>query len=267
MPRLPTVIPFHVGTSGWGYPQWKEGFYGNVASKDWLARFAAQFDTVEINNSFYRLPSTAALTKWHDAVPDDFRFSVKAWRQITHDKKLRDVQDDTLFFLGRLQALKKKLGPVLFQLPPGLRLDEALLRDFLQGLPRGLRYAVEFRLPEWRTDTVLAMLAEHDCAFVCSLNGRETPDVPATASWGYMRLHGPERFRGKYTPEYLQTCADWLREQSFKQAFVYFNNTIHDLDALINARDMNVMLNGWNRARPFFIEASKAQFDLLARTE
>jgi len=217
----------HIGTSGWHYKHWLGTFYpaGTKASEQ-LGLYTQLFKTVEINNTFYRVPSKETFSKWADAVPDDFIYVVKANRLITHFKKLSNTSDDVHSFLDNASALGTKLGPILFQLPPGLKIDTVLLEDFLKHLPKGYRYAFEFRNHTWYDEAVYQLLDEYKCAFcIYQLAGHLSP-IMATGNFVYLRLHGPGgKYQGSYSDEQLTywagKCCEWLKE---KDVYVYFDN-------------------------------------------
>ena len=218
----------HVGTSGWCYGHWREAFYpAGMAAREWLAYYAARLDTVEVNSSFYRLPAPATLRAWGAVVPADFIFSVKASRFITHLKKLRDPAATLPPFLARVDALKPRLGPILFQLPPRWRLDLDRLRGFLARLPEGFRYAFEFRDPSWWTEAVYEVLGSRGAAFcIHQLAGARAPGV-VTCDFVYVRLHGPEAaYRGRYDEASLAAWADACREWAARglKVYCYFDN-------------------------------------------
>lgn len=136
----------YIGTSGWDYPQWRSQFYpDDLAREHWLAHYAQQFRTLEINHSFYQLPEKATLAQWRTQVPEGFRFAIKANRYITHNKKLKDPQEPVAKFMDRVVALEDTLGPILFQLPPRWHCNVDRLQQFLQALPEGFEYSFEFR--------------------------------------------------------------------------------------------------------------------------
>src|SRR5947209_1681328 len=148
-----------IGTSGWHYKHWCGPFYPKKCpSSQWFELYARVFDTVEVNNTFYRLPTEDALRNWHDAAPRKFCFSVKASRFITHIKRLRDPDNAISLFFSRVELLRSKLGPILFQLPPRWHVDPGRLADFLPALPRGHRYVFEFRDESWNTPTIFDLL-------------------------------------------------------------------------------------------------------------
>lgn len=219
-----------IGTSGWIYPHWVGDFYPRtVRAKDRFAHYAATFDTVEINGSFYRLPSEKAVAAWAAQAPPGFLYAWKASRYITHNKKLKDCADSVELVFGRMDPLGEAFGPVLFQLPPQLRLDPPRLADFLALLPKGRRCTFEFRHPSWYVDAVFALLAEHDAA-LCVSDHHDAPSPwEATASFVYVRGHGPGgRYFGRYSRRDLDRwaarIADWRSEG--RDGFVYFDNDI-----------------------------------------
>jgi uncharacterized protein YecE (DUF72 family) len=218
----------HVGTSGWHYDHWRGSFYPKgLASAEWLSYYAGRLSTVEVNNSFYQLPEAETLRSWRSVTPPGFLFTVKASRYITHMKKLKEADESVASFLGRMDELSGKLGPILFQLPPNWHVNLERLRSFLVPLPEGYRYAFEFRDPSWFGDQVYAMLAAHDAAFcIYELGGQVSPKE-VTADWVYVRLHGPDgAYQGKYDAE---TLAGWMDAFSTwmgqgKEVYCYFDN-------------------------------------------
>jgi uncharacterized protein YecE (DUF72 family) len=182
------------GTSGWSYPSWKPGFYpAKLAAAKFLQHYSTRLNTVEVNYTFRHYASEKTQQGWCAATPEGFRFSVKAHQRITHIKKLRDAGEDARSFLTGLQPLSEagKLGCVLFQLPPFLKADAALLRDFLQALPTG-RFSFEFRHASWFTDEIFALLKEKGAALcVAESEKLQTPDV-VTADFCYYRMRKPE---------------------------------------------------------------------------
>jgi len=213
----------HVGTSGYSYAEWKGTFYpeGMPAAK-MLAFYAGQFGTVEINNTFYRMPEAKMLAKWTTQVPRDFSFVLKAPQRITHQKKLAGAADDVRFLFEAAEALGDQLGPVLFQLPPFARKDAAKLHDFVEGLPATKRIAFEFRHASWCDDEIYKILRDRDIA-ICLADTDEVTDrdalVVPTASWGYLRLR-----RTEYTRADLQESAARITKQSWSDAYVFFKH-------------------------------------------
>jgi len=220
---------YWIGTSGWSYANWRGPFYppGSEA-RDWLAFYAQHLRSVEINTTFYRLPRPAMLAAWHANTPPSFLFAIKAWRVITHFRRLRECDAALASFLGATAPLAEKAGPVLFQLPPRFARDAARLSDFLAQLPRGRRFTFEFRDPSWHDDSVYDVLAEHNAAFCpFELAALAAPRV-VTADFIYLRLHGrTARYRGAYTQAALADWAAWLSENmaAGRDVYVFFDNT------------------------------------------
>lgn len=220
----------HVGCSGWQYKHWKGDFYSaELPQTQWLEYYASVFDTVEINNSFYRLPETATFARWAARVPARFVFAVKASRYLTHMKKLKDPDEPIERLFGRMRALSGHLGPVLYQLPPGFRADVPRLEHFLQALPRDARHVIEFRDPSWYVDEVFRLMERHRVALCLhDMRGSATARL-RVGPLVYVRFHGPtERYQGGYSVERLQSWAEWLsgplREGT--DVYAYFNNDV-----------------------------------------
>jgi uncharacterized protein YecE (DUF72 family) len=219
-----------VGTSGWSYRHWRDIFYPpGLPQCRWLEHYAEEFDTVELNASFYRLPPEKTWSGWRDRTPDRFRFAVKAPRSITHRRKLADCAEQMDRFLSRVALLGDRAGPILVQLPPNWSCDLAVLRDFLALLPPQWRFAFEFRDRTWLCDEVYSLLAARGAAVV-RVSAPRFPDAEAdTAAFKYVRMHGEEKlYASEYSEESLaawaETVAEWL--QAGKAAFVYFNNDV-----------------------------------------
>ena len=218
----------HIGTSGWHYKHWKGRFYpADLPASRMLDWYAKHFHTVEINNSFYKLPTEAALESWRDTTPAGFLFAVKGSRFLTHMKKLKDPEEGVARFMQRVAALGPKLGPVLFQLPPFWEVNAARLEEFLRALPRGREYAFELRNPTWHTPEISAALARHNAAFcIWELAGARSP-VEVTADWTYIRLHGPGGpYQGSYDRHTLQDWAARIRQwrRRLRAVYLYFDN-------------------------------------------
>ena len=218
-----------VGTSGWIYRHWRGVFYPpKLRIKDWFAHYAQSFDTVEINNSFYRLPSEKAFAAWARQAPPNFLYAVKASRFLTHMKKLKDPEGPLELILGRARLLGAHLGPVLYQLPPYWHCDVARLRSFLALLPTDLIHVFEFRDPTWYTDAVRDALTEHSVCFcIHDLRGAPCPEW-ITGPAVYVRFHGPtERaYAGAYPPAHLRRWAKRIGGylEAGRNVFAYFNN-------------------------------------------
>jgi uncharacterized protein YecE (DUF72 family) len=218
-----------VGCSGWQYKHWKGDFYpARLPQTRWLEYYAARFDTVEINNSFYRLPSEQAFASWRDRAPGRFCYAVKASRFLTHMKKLKDPAAPLELFFSHAQHLRPALGPVLYQLPPHWPLNLERLREFVAMLPRGQRHAIEFREPSWYDRKVFEALQAHDVGLCLhDMAGSESPRL-RTAPFVYVRFHGPSRYAGTYPDAALRPWAEWLAAQQREGAdvYAYFNNDI-----------------------------------------
>jgi uncharacterized protein YecE (DUF72 family) len=214
----------YVGTSGWQYDAWKEPFYDGAPKRTWLELYASRFPVVEVNNSFYQLPKEETFDRWKAETPAGFGFAVKASRYITHIRRLRDCEEPVKLFWSRATRLGDKLGPVLFQFPPNLRVDAGLLRDFLSLLPREMRPAFEFRHDSWRIDEVSAVLDGAGAAWV--LADRPGWQVPLlmTGGWSYVRFHQGRALHPGYTRRKLQTWADRIAGLEARDVFAFFNN-------------------------------------------
>jgi uncharacterized protein YecE (DUF72 family) len=212
----------HVGTSGYNYPEWKGSFYPpDLAAARMLPYYAERFSTVEINYTFYRMPTAKLVSGWAAQVPGDFRFTLKAPRRITHDRKLRDVGDPVRAFCEAAAELGPRLGALLFQLPPTFKRDVAVLDDFLAVLPPRVCGAFEFRHDSWLVDEVFDRLRAHNLALcIADSETRSTP-VIATADYAYLRL----RDEG-YTERHIGEWAIKIRELEgrCKDVFVYFKH-------------------------------------------
>ncbi len=235
-----------VGTSGWNYPHWRGVFYPrDLPSSAWLSYYAQRFATVEINNTFYRLPETRTWAAWRHAVPGMFTFAVKASRFITHIKRLRLSRGPVGRMLSRARSLGRTLGPILFQLPPNFECEEERLAVFLHGLLPGHRYVMEFRHESWHRESVYRLLRRHRVACCVSYG----PDIPLrlvrTAPFVYVRLHGPEGIgAGRYSEAALRSWAREIRDLGGgRTAYAYFNNDERGY-APENARQLIDLLAG-----------------------
>lgn len=225
---MPRQSHIHIGASGWHYGHWVGPFYPpSLKPKDFLSFYGQKFHSVEINNSFYKLPEQAALEAWKETTPPGFIFAAKASRYITHMKKLQDPEQSTARFLERIQVLGDKLGPILFQLPPRWSCNLPRLQSFLAALPRTCRYAFEFRDSSWINARTCQALAERGAAFcIFEIAGYLSPRE-VTADFVYIRLHGPGgAYQGSYD---TRTLAGWARTigawaAQGKEVFCYFDN-------------------------------------------
>jgi uncharacterized protein YecE (DUF72 family) len=209
-----------VGTSGWSYKHWKGTFYpADLPADDMLQYYATRLPTVEINNSFYRIPKEKVLLDWASQVPPEFRFVLKASRRITHINRLKNEDGSLGYFLQTANVLGERLGPTLFQCPPSLRKDLDRLREFLALIPRTWRAALEFRHESWFTDEVYDALREHEVSLVSVDEDEGTTPLITTAGWGYLRLR-----RSGYTEADLRAWADRIRGEPWSEAFVFLKH-------------------------------------------
>jgi uncharacterized protein YecE (DUF72 family) len=214
-------IRLRAGTSGYSYKEWKGPFYPEkLKAADMLAFYAERLSAVEINNSFYRMPKKSVLENWAEQVDDDFRFSIKASRRITHFKRLKETREETTYLLGNLDVLGDRLGVVLFQLPPNLKCDLDRLDAFLELLPEGLPVAFEFRHESWQDAAVHERLCARNFATVIvDSEDTDPPELVKTADWGYLRLRRPNYDRA--------ALANWAREIAhcgWSEALVFFKH-------------------------------------------
>lgn len=236
----------HVGCSGWVYRHWRGIFYPEgLPQKRWFEHYANDFDTVEINASFYRLPLASTFEGWREKAPPGFRYAVKVNRFITHMKKLLECEEETDRFIALARPLREKLGPLLYQLPPSLHKNVERLDAFLSRLPGDLMHVVEFRHNSWYDQEVLALLDRHNVGFVAhDLRGLISPRW-ASGRTAYVRFHGTSgRYHGRYGVEILKDWANWCREQrdQGRSVWCYFNNDIRG-HALDDARDLKALLS------------------------
>jgi uncharacterized protein YecE (DUF72 family) len=219
---------YYVGCSGWHYEHWRGLCYPEGLPKSkWLSFYAQQFDTVELNNSFYRLPSEKAFDTWRESTPDNFIFAVKVSRFITHIKRLKNLGSAVENFLSRADLLKEKLGPLLYQLPPSMKRNDELLQNFLSTLPSEYQHVIEFRHESWIDERVFDVLRRHNVGLcVFDMPGFVCPLV-ATSDFAYIRFHGSE---GLYSSSYSnEELTEWAKRiarlgQSIKASYIYFNN-------------------------------------------
>jgi uncharacterized protein YecE (DUF72 family) len=208
------------GTSGYAYKEWKGNFYPeDLPNAGMLAYYAGRLPTVEINNTFYRLPSQGVLLQWAEQVPQDFAFVLKASRRITHQKRLKNAAEPLEYLLTNAAVLERRLGPILFQLPPNMKQDVERLRDFLELFPAGLLAAFEFRHASWFEDEVYDALRERGAALVVADTDDGPTPLEQTAPFGYLRLR-----REQYDDGALRHWRDQVCSQSWERAFVFFKH-------------------------------------------
>jgi uncharacterized protein YecE (DUF72 family) len=211
----------YVGTSGYSYKEWKGSFYPEgLPEKQMLHFYGQHFRTVEVNNTFYRMPKPAVLEAWAAEVPAEFKFVIKASQRITHFQRLKDADDSLSYLIKVARTLNERLGPLLFQLPPNFKKDAARLRDFLNLLPTQPRAAFEFREQSWFDEEVFGLLREHQ-AVLCIAEAENDLQIPfvSTGDWGYLRLRRPD-----YGDAELEAWAKRIREQNWQEAYVFFKH-------------------------------------------
>jgi uncharacterized protein YecE (DUF72 family) len=224
------LTSYFIGTSGWHYDDWRGRFYPEKLPKaKWLEFYAKHFNTLELNNTFYRLPTENAFHNWYNASPPGFRFAVKVSRFITHIKRLKDCDEAVGNFMSRSALLKDKLGPLLYQLPPGLHRDDALLSDFLGKLPREFKHVIEFRHESWLVEEVFEILRRYKTGFcVFDMLKLECP-LLTTTDFAYIRFHGKDSlYSSCYSDEELEDWAGRLRDMAkgLDTVHIYFNNDV-----------------------------------------
>jgi uncharacterized protein YecE (DUF72 family) len=211
----------YVGTSGYSYKEWKGTFYPeDLPEKQMLHFYGERFRTVEINNTFYRMPKESVLEAWAAEVAADFKFVLKASQRITHMQRLKDAGDSVSYLLKVAAVLKERLGPLLFQLPPYLKKDVPRLSEFLALLPAQPRAAFEFRHQSWFEQEVFELLRDHQ-AVLCIAEAENDLDIPfvSTGDWGYLRLRRPD-----YGDMEMKDWIKRVREQNWRDAFIFFKH-------------------------------------------
>ncbi|HVO39570.1 MAG TPA: DUF72 domain-containing protein [Spirochaetia bacterium] len=214
-------MKLRIGTSGYSYKEWKGTFYPeDLKAADMLRFYARHLGTVEINNTFYRMPTEKLLGAWASQVPETFRFVLKVSQKVTHFKRLNGVEEEVEYLLKTVGTLGEKLGALLVQIPPNFKRDDDRLKRFLGLLPAGVRAALEVRNPSWLDPEVYALLEKHGVALVASQTD-EVPDpsIVTTAPWGYLRLR-----KSEYTPAELEEWSRTIAAQGWEEAFVFFKH-------------------------------------------
>jgi len=240
-------LHYYIGTSGWHYDHWRVRFYTEKLIKaKWLEFYAGHFTTVELNNSFYRLPSEAAFATWRDSSPANFTFAVKVSRFITHIKRLRNTEEAVDNFVTRARILGGKLGPLLYQLPPNMHRNDEVLESFLTTLPQGMKHVVEFRHESWLDEKVFEILRRYNVGLCVFDMPSFTCPLVVTADFAYVRFHGST---GLYSSCYSdEELADWAKRlanlaASLKEVYIYFNNDAEAF-AVRNAITLRAFLEG-----------------------
>jgi uncharacterized protein YecE (DUF72 family) len=214
-------VQVRIGTSGYSYAEWKGNFYPEkMAAKDMLRFYAERFPTVEINNTFYRMPKESVLQGWAEQVPESFTFVIKASKRITHDQRLKECGELLTYLFRVTSTLGSRLGPLLFQLPPNFKKDVPRLKAFFDAMPERRRMAFEFRHASWFDDEVFETLRDRRAA-LCVADTGEEPAAPlvATTDWGYLRLR-----REDFSDEELRDWAGRIREQPWRDAYVFLKH-------------------------------------------
>jgi uncharacterized protein YecE (DUF72 family) len=222
------MTTYLIGTSGFVYKHWQGEFYPpDLPQSKWLEFYAQCFATVELNNTFYRLPSEASFRRWRETPPSQFLYAVKASRFITHIKRLHNVEESLETFLSRACLLEEKLGPLLYQLPPSMHRDDTRLEAFLKLLPQELSHVFEFRHESWCDTGVFDLLQRYNVGFCIYDMPSFTTPVVATTNFAYIRFHGSTgMYGGCYSDEELATWAERIANlgRDFRTVYIYFNN-------------------------------------------
>lgn len=221
-------VKLHIGCSSFATPTWKTLFYPeDLPKKNWFDFYCRNFNTYEFNGSFYKFPTSETFAPWYDRTPEDFKFSIKAPRIITHLKRMnnsqREIED---FYIACREGLKDKLSCILWQFPPSFHFNREKLSMIIESLNPDFHNVIEFRHETWWQEEVLIELEQHNLTF-CNVNFPDLPtDIYGTHPFGYVRMHGnPELFHSQYTKEEIEKLYDELNSQDFSEVFVYFNNT------------------------------------------
>ena len=236
-------VSIRIGTSGWTYKHWQGIFYPDKCPKSrWLEYYTKHFDTVELNASFYRLPNPTTFENWKARTPDNFLWSVKGSKFITHTKRLKDPAEPLDRLYGVTACLGEKMGVILFQLPPNLGFDEKVFRDFCESLDPQVRHALEIRHASWLNDQVFGILNDFKIALCISDTAGRYPSFDViTADFAYIRLHGSKKlYASEYSEEELQTWAEKVDVWN-KDSFIYFDNDFKG-HAINNAKRLKEIL-------------------------
>lgn len=218
---------YHIGCSGFYYNDWVGKFYPeDLNKKKWLEFYAKKFDTVEINNSFYRMPKESTVEGWYKRTPDDFLFTLKGSRYVTHVKRLKEVGESVAYFYHLADILKEKLGSILWQLPPSFKMDKERLINFCKTLSTDYKNVIEFRHTSWFNEEVYDILKEYKIAYcIISAPGDLPEDTVTTTDFAYVRFHGKtDWYDYNYSEEQLGHWKDQMEQLDAKEVFVYFNN-------------------------------------------
>jgi uncharacterized protein YecE (DUF72 family) len=219
---------YHIGCSGWSYKEWRGLFYPeDLPASGWFEKYSNAFDTVELNTTFYHLPLESTIKNWKKNAPKEFHFAAKASRLITHYKRLKDCEEALDVYYSRILGLGKKLGPILFQLPPQFARDDDRLIAFLKLLPKKLTHIFEFRNHTWWHEDVYAILRKNKIGFCAYHKFKEKTPIITTSNHFYMRFHGTAPgFAGAYNTRQLSNWGKKISEAGAKEAWIYFNNDV-----------------------------------------
>lgn len=220
----------HIGCSGYNYKEWRGPFYPQkMAQRKWLEYYSSIFDTVEINNTFYRFPTEKSLLNWKDTVQKNFQFTLKGHRYITHRKKLKEIGQSVQDFEALAKLLKKNLGCILWQLPPNLHRNDEKLDNFCHTLDPGFKNVLEFRHESWYVKEVYKILEKHDIIFSAISSPEFSDELITTSKIGYLRFHGTGRdwYDHLYTKDELKEWHKKITASGLKEIYIYFNNDIH----------------------------------------
>lgn len=244
-------MSFHIGTSGWSYNHWKKRFYPSELKKgDWLDFYSDHFNSVEINNTYYQLPTAKKIKNWKRDVPRGFRFSIKASSFITHKKKLKEPDETTKEMFKAIKPLKSYVGPILFQLPPNWTVNPKRFRQFVKALSKQYKYCFEFRNPSWYTKDIFETLEEFEMPMVIHDHEDGQSPIRACKSFLYFRFHGPKgNYKGRYTKRAINEWANKIKDLKDKvtkkgediDVFCYFNNDTQAF-SVQNARELKFFL-------------------------
>jgi len=238
-------MEYYIGTSGWVYSHWREVFYPpKLPQAKWLEFYTSRFSTVEINNSFYRLPSEQAFDNWRKSSPEGFVYAIKVSRFITHIKRLKDVAEPVETFLSRARHLDEKLGPLLYQLPPNMHRNDERLDSFLSLLRGGLHHVIEFRHGSWLDEGVFNILRRHNVGLCVFDMPEMSCPLLATADFAYIRFHGSSGlYFSCYSDEELEGWAHRISAlaKGLAAVYIYFNNDAEGF-AIRNARTLREKL-------------------------
>jgi uncharacterized protein YecE (DUF72 family) len=235
----------YIGTSGWYYDHWRKVFYSESLPKSkWLEFYCGLFPSVELNSTFYRLPSENAIAKWRDSSPPGFVFSVKVSRFITHIKRLKNIAGPISNFMARVQLLDGKLGPLLYQLPQDMQRDDQALEDFVKILPKNARHVFEFRHKSWFVDRIFDLLRHYNVGLcIYDMPDFSTP-MMVTSDFAYLRFHGNRRlYSSCYSDEELEVLAGKITGLKIDAVYAYFNNDAEGF-AVRNAFTLKQLLEG-----------------------